>query len=68
MRYVLTETEPTAEQLADSNAQMLSGATVGISGFIVAVEGDDLPAWLEGTELNIPGEIHRCPHCGEPDH
>lgn len=66
MRYFLTDVEPTPEQLVETGAEVLSGTALNSDGYVVAFEGEERPEWLsEAHELNVPGEPHRCTHCGE---
>ena len=65
MRFFLTDKEPEKKQLDGSKVTVLDAGLVGQEGYFVAVEGDVKPEWLgDAQEFNVPGEPHRCPHCG----
>ena len=66
MRYFLTDVEPTQEQLDACEGTALDAQLLGQEGYFVAVGDDTKPEWLgEAEDLNVPGEPHRCPNCGE---
>jgi hypothetical protein len=68
VRYIRTAIEPTAQQLNEIEGTVIDATPLGLPGEILVAFDEkeyDRPEWLAGEDLNIPGEPHRCHHCGE---
>ncbi len=63
MRVFVVDDEPTEEQMVDVSG-CLSGDLLGEPGRFIISVADDVPEWIDGDEVNVPGERHYCTECG----